>query len=439
MIRNNVLDALGNVVDILRGDTADGDTSVLGHVNAVFLDHSLALLNGESREGEHANLSGNVRPVTWDALLLNCSAKGSSHFIHAAANGNKLVEPLLAQSRVIEDSCGDSSTMLGRRRVVAADNDLDLREDTSGLVLVSTDKVEGASALTIETHNLGERLGNDHIEALGEEETETVCILVEAARGEALVCGIKEWVELSALADISNLLPLSLSGVDAGRVVSAGVQKHARAGLSSVEISDHASDIETLGLLVEVAVLAHGDASRGEHLVVVAPGRVAHVEGAGSELSEELSNDAQSASTGQGLHGSDSCVADEGAVEAEEDTLGALAELSETIDGQILLIKSGISDNCCLSLADDGEDVGLAVVVAVGTDTKVDLLGVLVGLEALSQTEDRVSGGHGDVSELSVQCSESGCHLVKSLFYFIIDLVWLRKLGQGQAREISNI
>ena len=282
-------------------------------------------------------------------------------------------------------------------------------------------------------------MSNDHIEALGEEETEAVSVLVEATRGEALVGGIEEWVELSALADIGNLLPLSISGVDTGRVVSAGVQKHARAGLSSVKVSDHAVDVKTLGLLVEVAVLAHSNSSRGEHLVVVAPSGVAHVEGAWSELGEELGNDTKGASTGQSLNRGDSGVTDKGAVEAEEDTLGALAELSKTIDGQILLIKSGISDNCCLSLADDGEDVGLAIVVAVGTDTKVDLLGVLVGLEALSQTEDRVSGGHGDVSELSVQCSESGCHLVKSLFYFIIDLVWLRKLRQGQAREISNI
>ena len=156
VIRNNVLDALGNVVDILGGDTADGDTSILGHVDAMFLDHSLTLFNSESREGEHANLSGDVRPVTWDTLLLDCTAESSSHFIHAAANGNKLVEPLLAQSGVIQDSCGDSGTMLGRRGVVAANNDLDLREDTGGLVLVSTDEVEAASALTVETHTLGE-------------------------------------------------------------------------------------------------------------------------------------------------------------------------------------------------------------------------------------------------------------------------------------------
>ena len=41
MVHDDILDAFSNVVDILGGDTADRDSSVLCHVNTMLLDHSL--------------------------------------------------------------------------------------------------------------------------------------------------------------------------------------------------------------------------------------------------------------------------------------------------------------------------------------------------------------------------------------------------------------
>mmetsp|Transcript_3709 Transcript_3709/g.4242 ORF Transcript_3709/g.4242 Transcript_3709/m.4242 type:complete len:306 (+) Transcript_3709:430-1347(+) len=297
--------------------------------------------------------------------------------------------------------------MLGWGRVIASDNDLDLGEDTGGLLGIGADEVQAAGTLTVQTHDLGEGLSDDHVEALAEEEAKAVGILVEGARGEALVRSVEEGVELSALANIGDLLPLGLSGVHTGGVVGAGVEEHGGARLGAVEIRDHALDVETLGLLVEVAVLADGDASGGKDLVVVAPGGVANIDGTGSELLQELADDAEGASSGESLDGGDSGITNERAVPAEEDTLGALSELGKTVDGEVLLVEGAVGDDSGLSLAHDGEDVGLAVVVAVSADTEVNLIGVLVVLEANGQTEDGIGGGHGHVSELSVQSSES--------------------------------
>ena len=78
-------------------------------------------------------------PVALDALSLNSGAKCGSHVVHTLADDDELIEPLLAKLRSIKDGSSDSSTVLGRRRVVAAHNDLDLGEDASSLLVVSAD------------------------------------------------------------------------------------------------------------------------------------------------------------------------------------------------------------------------------------------------------------------------------------------------------------
>ena len=140
---------------------------------------------------------------------------------------------------------------------------------------------------------------------------------------------------------------------------------------------------------------------------MVTPGGVADVESGGLELLEELTDDAESTSSGEGLDRGDSGVTNEGTVPSEEDSLGTLSELGETVNGEVLLVEGSIIDNSLLGLAHDGEDVGLSVVITVGTDTEVDLLGVLVGLEASGEAKDGVGGGHWNVLELVVQGGDS--------------------------------
>ena len=149
---------------------------------------------------------------------------------------------------------------------------------------------------------------------------------------------------------------------------------------------------------------------------MITPSRVADVDSGRLVLFEEITDDSEGTSTGESLDGGDSSITNERASEAEEDSLGALSEGVETIDGEVLLVEGGISDDCGLSLADDGEHVRLAIVITVGTDTEVDLLGVLVGLEASGEGKDGISGGLGNVFELVVQSGKS-LH-VDDIFYY---------------------
>lgn len=256
VVVDDVLNAASDVLDITGGDSANGDTAVLGHVDGVLLDHSFGLLDGKTGEGEHTNLSSDVRPVALDSLLFEGGTESATHIVHSLADNNELIEPLLAHLGVVKDGTCNSCAVLRGRRVVGSNANLDLGKDLSGRGLVGADEVESSGTLTVESHDLGERLSNDHLEALVEEKTETVSVLIEGAGGETLVGGIEEGVELSGLADISDLLPLGLSRVNTGGVMGAGVEKNAGSWGGVVQVSEHAVDIETLGLFVEVSVFA---------------------------------------------------------------------------------------------------------------------------------------------------------------------------------------
>jgi len=56
-----------------------------------------------------------------------------------------------------------------------------LGEDALGSALISAHEVEASGTLTVQTHDLGERLSNNHLEALGEEKAKAIGILVEGA------------------------------------------------------------------------------------------------------------------------------------------------------------------------------------------------------------------------------------------------------------------
>lgn len=143
--------------------------------------------------------------------------------------------------------------------------------------------MESAGTLTVKTHGLSEGLGNHHLEALSKEETETVRVFVKRARGEALVGGVEEGIELVALANIRDLLPLFFSGIDTSGVVSTGVKKHTGTSLGGLEVSKHTFNIKTSGLGVVVSVFMDFDSASSKDGVVVSPSRVAQVNWSWSE------------------------------------------------------------------------------------------------------------------------------------------------------------
>ena len=95
----------------------------------MLLDHCLTLLRREACEGKHADLSGDMRPVSRHVQALKSTPELLAHTIHPVADGDELIKPLLAHLGVIKYPCGYPGSVLGRRRVVGSDTDLNLRED----------------------------------------------------------------------------------------------------------------------------------------------------------------------------------------------------------------------------------------------------------------------------------------------------------------------
>jgi len=284
---NNIFDASGNVINILGRNTTDGDSTVLGHVDVMLLNHGFRLFDGKSGEREHTNLSSDVRPVSFNCDLLERCAKGLSHGKDSIAYSNELGLPLGSELRVVQKFGSNSGSVLGRRRVVGSNQNFNLRHDTASIFFVVANNMEGTSALTIQSHDLSERLGNNHLEALVEEVSETIRISVEESGSETLIGGIEEGEKIILGTDSGDLSPLFLSRVDTSGVVSASVEEDNRSRLGLGEILEHSVDVETLGLGVEVSVLVDSEANGTEDRVVVTPGRVADINGGVSELSQE--------------------------------------------------------------------------------------------------------------------------------------------------------
>lgn len=148
------VDGLCEPLDVVGGDTSNGDTAVLGGVNGVLLGQSRHLLGGEPSVGEHADLAGDVGPVVLGAELLEVVLEERAHLDDAVGHALDLTKPLLVQLGVVEDLGGDARTVHGGVGVERAHDDLDLRVDALLLGGIFADDGEGTGTLTVKTLRL---------------------------------------------------------------------------------------------------------------------------------------------------------------------------------------------------------------------------------------------------------------------------------------------
>ena len=88
-------------------------------------------------------------------------------------------------------------------------------------ILVLADNVDGSDALGVQAKILGVRLADKDLQPLLNEEPWSPRILLQGARGKALVCHIKEGNVALGDAQVRNFAPLLLGWVNAGWVVCA--------------------------------------------------------------------------------------------------------------------------------------------------------------------------------------------------------------------------
>lgn len=92
--------------------------------------------------------------------------------------------------------------------------------------------------------------------------------------------------------------------------------------------------------------------------------------------------------TGDSLNRSNTLLGDGWRVGAEDELGGGASELGKTSDVEVFVIDGLVCDQVGLGFFDGREDVWLAVVITVCTNTEVDLLVVGVGLVGSGQLED---------------------------------------------------
>lgn len=298
--------SLSEVLDIGRGQTSHGDTTVASHVDSVLLSKSINLSRGEAREAEHADLLGDVRPVASRAEFLESIDELSTHSDNTISHKLDLTAPLGTELRVAPDGGDDSGTMDGRVGVHRTNENLQLR--FNGLLLggIAGDDVKSTDTLTVETEVLGKRLRDQNLVTLLDEVANSPDITLRITGGEALVGGVKEDVVALALADLAGFLPLLFRGINTSGVVGAGVENHDGASRGSLNISQEARLIETDGLGIVVTVVLDLESSISEDGDVVAPSRLRNEDLAirvllRQEASQEVGSNTESTSTRKNL------------------------------------------------------------------------------------------------------------------------------------------
>lgn len=193
-------------------------------------------------------------------------------------------------------------------------------------------------------------------------------ILVGVTASEALVGHVEEGVVALLLDDVADLPPLLLGGVHTGGVVGAGVEQEDAALGGGLDVGDHALEVEPDRLLVVVPVLLDAEAGVAEHRLVVRPRRRRDVDllVARVEPLQEGGADAEGARARDRL-GHDDAVEGRG-VGSVRELDRRLGELGNTRDTGIFLVEARC-DHLLFGGADGRQNVGLALVISVGTDT----------------------------------------------------------------------
>jgi hypothetical protein len=88
-------------------------------------------------------------------------------------------------------------------------------------------------------------------------------------------------------------------------------------------------------------------------------------------------------------------------IPTEKNSTRSLKECLVTINRSILFVEVGVVGNSLLSFSNNWEDEGLSILRTIGTDTKVDFLGVSIVFVSNGKRKDGIGGGLSNMAELT--------------------------------------
>ena len=162
-------------------------------------------------------------------------------------------------------------------------------------------EMDGTNSFTIKTEVLGKALSDDHLKSQLMEQSDWVSIFLKISGCEPLVGRVKEWEKTFLLDDFSDFSPLLLGWVNTAWVVSASVEKDNRSFRSIAESLNHALEVQSVCLSIEVRVFGMLEASFFHDREVVGPRRVRDVNETWSVNTEELEANSQSTGSRESL------------------------------------------------------------------------------------------------------------------------------------------
>lgn len=154
------------------------------------------LLLRQAGETKHSNLRSNMIPRARRTPFLKTVSQSLSHVQNATTHRTQIRLPLLKELGIIQHATSNTRTVSRRvgdlRSLQNSKLGSDVRGRSSRVRTRSRDKVESASALTVKTEVLSERLRDAQLEALLDEVADCPGVADQVAGCEALVCGIEE-------------------------------------------------------------------------------------------------------------------------------------------------------------------------------------------------------------------------------------------------------
>ena len=257
---------------------------------------------------------------------------------------------------------------------------------------------DGAAALAVHAHALGERVGDEEREPGVGHRARHPGVFGHAV-AIALVGEVEVGHELALAQQRDQDVPLRARQVDAGRVVAAGVQQHDAARRQRAQRVEHRVEAHAAARRVVVRIAVDLEAGALEHRAVVVPGRVADPDLARREEAvDELGADAQAAARADRLDRRDAPARHGLVPGAEKQLLHRAAAVGRALDRLVRLGTAG-GDDLGLGAPHRLEHRDAALVVEVDADRQVDLVRPRILLEGLVQAQDRIAGIGFDVLE----------------------------------------
>ena len=344
----------------------------------------------EAGEREHAALLGDMGEALVEPVRGQRLDEVAAQAVDAPAHLVELFVPQGGELVGVEDGGHDGAAVGRRVGVVLARGDRQLRAHVFHVVGVLGDGDEAAGAFAIDAEVLRAGLGDDHLVERVRQQAHAIGVFVEAV-AEALVGEVHERQQLAFLDHGQHLLPLVLGQIEAGRVVTAGVQQHDVTFRNLLERAEHAVEIEPV-VGIDIGILFDVQPGRTEHAEMVRPGRVGQPDRLARQVGlDEVRSQTQRAGAARRLGRARAVVGQHLAVGAEHRAQDVAAVFRIAVRADIGL-GLFVLDEQLLGFLDRAHDRRDAGFVAIDADAEIDLVRVAVVLEGLDQPENGIAG-----------------------------------------------